>query len=89
MPAALSVPTPTVQIVQSDDVVDAGGAAIQALLALTAEKTDDRERRETLLDAILTIPPLREWPPECRKKLRETCEYVISLSPDLRLRTDD
>lgn len=65
--------------VESDDVVDPGDAAIQALLALTAEKTDDDEKREKLLDAILTIPPLTEWPPDCREKLRETCEFVISL----------
>jgi hypothetical protein len=65
--------------VDSDDVVDPGDAAIQALFALTAEKTDDDGKREKLLDAILTIPPLTEWPPDCREKLRETCEFVISL----------
>jgi hypothetical protein len=30
----------------------------QALLALAVENTDDDEKREKLLDAILTIPPL-------------------------------
>jgi hypothetical protein len=58
--------------VNSDDVVDPGDAAIQALLALTAENTHDHERREKLLDAILTIPPLTKWPPHCREKLEET-----------------
>jgi hypothetical protein len=74
--------------VQSDDDVDSGEAAIQALLAAIAANTHDPERREKLLDAILTIPPLTEWLPDCREKLRETCEYVISLSRDLRRRTE-
>ena len=64
---------------ESYDVVDPGDAAIQALLALTAENTDDDEKRENLLDAILTIPPLTEWPPDCLDQLRDTCKYVISL----------
>jgi hypothetical protein len=75
----LSVPTSTVPSVESDDVVDPGDAAVQALLALTAEITPDDEKREKLLDAILTIPPLTEWPSECREKLWETCQFVISL----------
>jgi hypothetical protein len=74
--------------VGSDEVVDPGDAAIQALLALTAENTDD-EKREKLLDAILTIPPLTEWPPDCREKLRETCQFVIGLSRDLRQRAEN
>jgi hypothetical protein len=73
--------------VQSDDVVDPGDAAIQALLALTAENTDD-EKRETLFDAILTIPPLTEWPPDCREKLWETCEFIRDLSRELRQRNE-
>jgi hypothetical protein len=80
------VPTTTVPKVEYD-AVDSGDAALQALLALTAENTDD-EKREKLLDAILTIPPLTEWPPDCREKLRETCEFVIGLSRDLRRRTE-
>ena len=39
-----------------DDLIDSGDAAVQALLALTAENTDDDQKREKLLDAILTIP---------------------------------
>jgi hypothetical protein len=73
--------------VESDDVVDPGDAAIQALLADMAANTDDPERRDRLIDYILTIPPLTEWPPDCREKLQETCQFVISLSRDLRQRT--
>lgn len=69
-----------------DDVVDPGDAAMQALLALTAENTDDDEKRERLLDAILTIPPLTEWPPDCREKLWETCQFVKALADNLRQR---
>jgi hypothetical protein len=74
--------------VESDDVVDAGDAALQALLAAVAENTRDDERREKLLDAILTIPPLTEWPSDCREKLRDTCKFVIGLSRDVRQRTE-
>jgi hypothetical protein len=83
---ALSVLTFTVPRVESDDVVDPGDAVIQALLALTAENTDDDEKREKLLDAILTIPPLAEWPPDCRQKLWDTCQFIKSLAEDLRKR---
>src|ERR1700744_6037523 len=84
--ATLSAPTSTVPDVESDDVVDPGDAAIQALLALTAENTDDGDKREKLLDAILTIPPLTEWPVDCREKLWETCQFIKSLAEDLRQR---
>lgn len=40
---------------QVDDVVDPGDAAIQALLALTAENTDDDETQDRLMDYILTV----------------------------------
>jgi hypothetical protein len=72
--------------VESDDVVDPGDAALQALLA-SPGRTDDDEKRERLLDAILTIPPLTEWPLDCLEKLWETCQFVICLSRDLRQRT--
>jgi hypothetical protein len=62
-----------------DDVVDPGDAAIQALLALTAENTRDEEKRDILMDFILTAPPLGEWPPGWREKLLETCQFIKSL----------
>jgi hypothetical protein len=74
--------------VESDDVVDPGDAALQALLATMAENTRDHERREKLLDAILTLPPLTEWPVDCREKLWETCEFVISCARELKRRTE-
>lgn len=64
---------------ESADVVDPGDAAIQALLALTAANTHDDEKRDSLIDGILTLPPLTEWSPESREKLLETCSFVISL----------
>jgi hypothetical protein len=51
-----------------------------------AENTDDDEKREKLLDAILTIPSLNEWPPDCRQKLWDTCQFIKSLAEDLRQR---
>ena len=76
----------TVPSVDSRDVVDPGDAAIQALLALTAQNTHDQEKRDWLMDAILTVPPLTEWPPECREKLCETCRFIKGLADDLRQR---
>jgi hypothetical protein len=70
--------------VESDDVVDPGDAALQALLAAMAENTHDDERREKLLDAILTLSPLAEWPPDWLDQLRDTCKFIIGLSRDLR-----
>lgn len=75
-----------VQRMEVDDVVDPGDAAIQALLALTAESTDDDEKRDRLMDYILTVPPLTQWPPDCREKLGETCQFIKCLAEDLRQR---
>jgi hypothetical protein len=68
----------------SDDVVDPGDAAVQALLALTAENTRDPEKRDLLIDAILTLSPLTEWRPEDLEKLRETSRFIIDLAEDSR-----
>jgi hypothetical protein len=35
-------------------------------------------------DYILTVPPLREWPADAREQMRDTCNYVIGLSRELR-----
>lgn len=72
--------------VESDDVVDPGDAAIQALLALTAENTHDDEKRDMLIDGILTLPPLAEWPPDWREILLETCQFIKGLAEDHRQR---
>jgi hypothetical protein len=71
---------------ESDDVVDPGDAAVQALLALTAENTSDPEKRDRLIDAILTLPPLTEWPTESREKLSATCQFIKDLAEDFRQR---
>lgn len=51
-----------------------------------AENTRDDEKREKLLDAILTIPALTEWPPDYREKLWEACQFIKSLAEDLKQR---
>jgi hypothetical protein len=84
--AALSVLTSTVQRMESDDVVDPGDAAIQALLALTADNTRDEEKRDMLMDFILTAPPLAEWPADWREIPLETCQFIKSLAEELRRR---
>lgn len=65
---------------ESDDLVHPGDAAVQALLALTADQVVDTERRDRILDAMLTVPPLTEWPNESLEALRDTCSYIISLA---------
>ena len=72
--------------VDPDDLVDPGDAAVQALLALTAESTHDDEKRDMLIDGILTLPSLTEWPPERRQMLLETCQFIKGLAGDLRRR---
>jgi hypothetical protein len=71
-----------------DDIVGPGDAAHQALLPDMAQNTHDVEKRDRLLDCILTIAPLTEWPPKSLELLRETCRFVISLSRQLQQRVE-
>jgi hypothetical protein len=64
----------------SDDVVDPGDAEVQALLALTAENNRDSHKHDLLINAILTLPPLTEWPLDAREKLLETCSFIKKLA---------
>lgn len=74
--------------VESDDVVDPGDAAIQAVAAMTAEHTRDEEKRDMLMDFILTAPPLAKWPPDWRESLLETCRFIHNLGRDLGRQTE-
>lgn len=67
-------------LMKFDDVVDPGDAALQALLTSMAERTHDGERRGRLLDYVMTIAPLADWPTESLEELRGTCQYIISLA---------
>jgi hypothetical protein len=80
----LSAVTSTLPNVEADEFVDPGDAAVQALLAFTAENTGDPAKRDLLIDAILTLPPLEDWPAESLQKLIETGRFVIGLAEDLR-----
>jgi hypothetical protein len=64
-------------------LIDFGDAAVQALLALVVESTHDHEKHGWLIDALLTVPPLAEWPSECREMLLETCHFMKGLADDL------
>jgi hypothetical protein len=70
----------------SSDVVDPADAAINELLGQIADRTRDPERRERIIDMMLTLPPITEWPPEALEKWRDTYEYVRSLRRDLEQR---
>lgn len=71
--------TSTVPPVNSDDVVDPGDAALQALLAALAERTHDRQRRGMVLDFILTLPPLRHWPTDSLARLHNVSNVGAGL----------
>ncbi|MDT5362650.1 MAG: hypothetical protein QOC69_4412 [Mycobacterium sp.] len=76
---------------KSDDRVDPGDAALQALLVRMAERSHDIERRDRLLDYTMTVPPLADWLSDLLDALRETCGYIISLgrlSRELRQLTE-
>lgn len=67
----------------SDDVVDPGDAALQALLAAIAERTHDRQMRDTVLDFILTVPPLRHWPTDSLARLHDVANVGAGLARQL------
>jgi len=70
----------------SSDVVDPADAALHQLLAQMAEHTEDERLRERILDLMLTLPPVSQWPPEMLEEWRKTSEYVRSLRRELERR---
>ena len=66
-----------------DDVVEPVDAALQALLALTAEHTDDPVKSDMIRDFVLTCPPVSDWPAGSQERLAATCRYVMSLAQSL------
>lgn len=65
----MSDPTITVQCMTLDDIVEPEDAALQALLAGLAERTEDDEKRTLLLDLILTVQSLKQWPTDSLLRL--------------------
>jgi hypothetical protein len=82
----LSEAAPSVRKMDADDLVDSGDAALQASLASVAENASDDERRDRLMDGVVTVPPLREWPADSLDELGNTMQFVISCAQDLRRR---
>ncbi|MBY0287298.1 MAG: hypothetical protein K2X52_09120 [Mycobacteriaceae bacterium] len=68
----------------SEDVVEPIDALLQELLAAVAERTADSARRDAIMDHILTVPPVREWPAESLEQLMDACEYVKRLAHEMR-----
>ena len=66
-----------------DDAVEPVDAALQALLALTAEHIDDPVTSAMIKDFILTCPPVNEWPASSQERLAATCKYVTRLARSL------
>lgn len=69
--------------VNPDDVVDPGDAALQALLAAIAERTHDSQKRDRVLDMILTIPPLRKWTTDSLARLHDVATFEVDLGRQL------
>jgi hypothetical protein len=51
-------------------------AELQDLLAQVAERTADKAKRDKVVDLILTLPPIVQWPSEAFDQCGETYEYV-------------
>lgn len=66
-----------------DDAVEPVDAALQALLALTAEHTEDPVKSDVIRDFILICPPVNEWPEGSQDRLAATCKYLIGLARSL------
>jgi hypothetical protein len=66
--------------VQDPHAVDDGDAALQQMLALTAEQTTDPHKKQAIADFQLTLRPLAEWSREEREVLMQTRSYIISLA---------
>lgn len=86
MPPPLSAVSHTFASMDPFDVVHLADAAINELLGQIAVRTQEPERRERIIDLMLTLPPSREWPPEALDQLRATYEYIRGLSRDLEQR---
>lgn len=80
----MSEATSNVHRMNRDDGVEPVDAALQALLALTAEHNADREKSDLIYDFILTCSPVNEWPAASRDRLAATCNYVIGLARSFR-----
>ena len=70
----------------SSDIVDPADASLQELLAQLAEHTDDEDSREKIIDLMLTIPPIAQWPPEMLAEWRKTYDYIRGLRRQLEQR---
>lgn len=70
----------------AQDRVDPADAAIHTLLGHIADNTKDPQKREKILDLMVTAPAVIEWPPEAIDQWRATLRYVRSLRRDLEER---
>lgn len=65
---------------QDQDKVGTSDAVLRELLASVAEHTHDPANKAFVLDFLLTMEPLAEWPEPALDALSQTCGYVISLA---------
>ncbi|KAA0093642.1 hypothetical protein CIW49_26705 [Mycolicibacterium sp. P1-18] len=65
---------------QDQDKAGASDSVLQELLASVAEHTDDSSKKAVVLDFLLTVEPLPEWPEPAHHVVSQISGYVISLA---------
>ena len=70
----------------SSDVVGPGDAALYELLGRIAGATQEEQKRERILDLMLTVPSIAEWPPEAIEEWRSLATYLRGLRCELERR---
>lgn len=61
-----------------NDVHKPGDADLKSLLVFIAQRTQDRRKRDAVLNLILTLPPLREWPTEWLLRMKGAISFGTS-----------
>jgi hypothetical protein len=60
--------------VASEDCVEPGDSALQALLAALAERANDDSERDKLINSVLTIPSITQWPTVWLEQFQRTLQ---------------
>jgi hypothetical protein len=75
----------TVRRVHSFDVVAPVDARLHDVLAQIADMTTEHASRDQVVDLMLTLPPIAQWPPEVFDECRKMLEYVRRLRRELEV----
>jgi iron-sulfur cluster repair protein YtfE (RIC family) len=70
----------------SGDVIDPADRAIHEILGRIADRTEDQQRRQRILEVMVTVPPIAQWPPDALEQWREFYAHVRGLRRRLEQR---